>query len=93
MFPAPDLIFHLQGEPHEIRERKEELREDQMRQFDEAYGRVLEGRGAVRFRVDALPDELAERIVEAYWRAFLGASWRRASRTWLPCRNRRSLDG
>jgi thymidylate kinase len=93
MFPAPDLVFHLHGEPHEIRSRKEELREDQIRQFDEAYGRVLEGRGAIRLRVDALPEELAERIVEGYWRAFLEASWRRARRTWLPCRNRRSLDG
>jgi thymidylate kinase len=93
MFPAPDMIFHLQGEPHEIRSRKEELREDQMEQFDEAYGRVLEGRGAIRFRVDALPEELAERIVEGYWRSFLQASWHRAGRTLLPCRNRRSLEG
>jgi thymidylate kinase len=92
LFPAPDLIFHLQGEPHEILSRKEELREDQIRQFDEAYGRVLEGRGAIRLRVDALPEELAERIVEGYWRAFLQASWRRAGRTLLPCPNRRALE-
>ena len=46
--------------------------------FDDAYTKVLAGRGAVRFRVDASPEELAERIVDGYWRAFLEASWRRA---------------
>ncbi len=91
IFPAPDLIFHLQGEPHEIRARKQELREDQMQEFDVAYGGVLEGRGAIRLRVDALPEALADRIVEEHWRKLLEASWR-ASRTLLPSSLRRSLD-
>jgi hypothetical protein len=46
--------------------------------FDEAYTKVLAGRGPIPFRVDGSPEELAERIVEGYWRAFLEASWRRA---------------
>jgi thymidylate kinase len=91
-FPAPDLIFHLQGEPHEIRARKQELSEDQMREFDAAYGRVLEGRGAIRLRVDATPEVLAERLVEEHWRKLLEASWRRASRTFVPSTIRQLLD-
>ena len=80
LFPSPDLIFHLQADPQEIRARKQELSEDQMRLFDEAYAKVLAGREPIPFRVDGSPEELAERIVEGYWRAFLEASWRRAGR-------------
>lgn len=91
LFPAPDMIFHLQGDPREIRARKAELAEDQMREFDAAYGRVLEGRGAIPLQVDAPPEELAERIVRDHWKALIRASWSHASGSLLGSPVRRAV--
>ena len=77
-FPAPDIIFHLQAEPAEIRLRKAELEVDQMERFEATYREILSGSRAIPFQVEGTPEELAARITRQYWKNFLQACWRHA---------------
>jgi len=78
LFPAPDLVFHLQADPHQILARKAELSEEEMRRFDEIYSAVLTGRRVIRVSVDAPAEVLAERILREHWRDLVGACWEHA---------------
>jgi thymidylate kinase len=78
LFPAPDLIFHLQGDPQEILARKAELTEEQLVRFEGIYGEVLGNRPVVRLKVEGTPDDLARSLLERYWKLLIQACWRHA---------------
>ena len=78
LFPAPDLVFHLQADPRRILERKAELKADEIERFDGIYREILAGRPVIRLAVEDSPEVLAQQILERHWQELLKACWKHA---------------